>query len=120
MGKKNKSGGTVITGSTVSGSAFATGSGSKASVVNHDSALEDARAVARRLAQQAEGISSGSPEVADPSRKDIAEVNDALADPPDHDRALSAMARITAGLSGVSALAGSVAALREALGRLVG
>lgn len=112
--------GVVINGGTFSGNAIAVGPRAEA-VTTGDAALERARAAAadllRELDEHRAAISTAD---ANAGVADVQEVGKALDDPPDKNRALSAMARITATLGGVSGLATAVAVLRDAVVRLFG
>jgi hypothetical protein len=122
MGGKKKAGtGIVITGGTFSGSALAAGAKAKATIRNSEAALEWARAAAGDLARAIDDVQGGMPATdAEAAAGNVAEVEQALADPPDRDRALSAMTHITATLGGVAGLATAVGSLRDALVRLFG
>jgi Family of unknown function (DUF5955) len=122
MGGKNKAGsGIVIGGGTFSGSAFAAGPKAKASVRNDDRSLKRARTAVVDLKREIEDLAGEVPvEDAEVAAADVAEVDQALQDPPDRDRALSAMTRITATLGGVAGLATAVGTLKDALVRLFG
>jgi hypothetical protein len=121
MGRKNKAAGTgiVINDGTFSGNAFAAGPRAEASVTNRDAQLERARAAVVDLGRELDQLRDGiPPEDAEAAAADVGQVEQALADPPDGNSALSAMARLTATLGGVSGLATALAALRDALVRL--